>query len=106
MPIQSPSEEHGVALLTPEDADVLSIGISTGGEAEIRMAQLQPGRHIIATTLDKEGAAKTRQKITAAGLSSNIKIKVEDVSLMGGYTENQFILFMPAWFCTILRRSN
>ena len=34
------SEAHGIEILTKEDLQIYSVGISTGGSAEIRMAQM------------------------------------------------------------------
>ncbi len=53
----SPSEDNGIAVLTDNDLEVLSVGISTGGVAEIRMAEKNPKRHVVATTIDEEGVS-------------------------------------------------
>lgn len=46
------SEEHGINLIESKDKNILSIGISTAGFAEIEMARKNPNSHIIATTID------------------------------------------------------
>lgn len=74
------SENNGLALITEQDRRIYSVGISTGGTAEIRMATASPERKIIATTIDQEGAKFAQRKITEAGLLDQIKVKIEDVS--------------------------
>lgn len=78
-PSISQSEEHGIAALKPSDLRVLSIGVSTGGKAEIRMARASTKRHIVATSLDAEGIQSAQKKIAHAGLNSQITLKLEDV---------------------------
>lgn len=46
---QSISENNGIATLNDSDLEIYSVGISTGGIAEIRMAELNPQRRVIAT---------------------------------------------------------
>ena len=86
----SPSEDHGINLLTPEDKTILSIGISTGGIAEIRMTQADADRHIIATTIDAKGLPFAEEYIAKQGLSSQIETKLEDVSEPLPYPEDHF----------------
>lgn len=45
----SPSEDHGIEALSRTDLEVFSIGISTGGIAEMRMALGDSDRHVTAT---------------------------------------------------------
>lgn len=78
--MQSRSEQDGLACLQGTDLNVLSIGISTAGQAEIAMAQQNPQRHIVATTLDASGAAHTQKQIAEAGLADRITVKLEDIS--------------------------
>ncbi|QQS20283.1 methyltransferase domain-containing protein [Candidatus Saccharibacteria bacterium] len=80
MNLYSPSEEFGLSLLRGTDCSVLSIGISTAGASEIRMAQKESGRHIIATTIDKTGAEQTIKTIASAGFSDQIEVRVEDIA--------------------------
>ena len=47
------SEEHGLAYMSDADLVVYSVGISTAGAAEIKMAKSNAKRKIIATTLDE-----------------------------------------------------
>jgi cyclopropane fatty-acyl-phospholipid synthase-like methyltransferase len=84
------SEDRGLALLTADDRKILSVGISTAGTAEIRMARMLYGRSVVATTLDTVGAAQTRCAVADAGLTDQIEVKVEDVA--GGllYSSGEF----------------
>lgn len=86
----SESENAGIEWM-PEDAQhVLSVGISTGGVAEIRMAELNPLRRIIATTLDEKGIDFAKKQIDDLGLSHQIDVKLEDVSKPLPYVEKSF----------------
>lgn len=78
--ITSISENNGIALLDENDVRIYSVGISTGGVAEMRMAQANLQRCIIATTIDLEGAQFARQLIEQAGLSNQIDVRIEDVA--------------------------
>jgi SAM-dependent methyltransferase len=89
-PARSISEEHGIALLSRKDLAVYSVGISTGGSAEIRMAKGNPSRHIIATTIDREGLDFAVQCIHQHGLDSRIEAKFEDVSQPLPYPNGTF----------------
>lgn len=77
---QSISENNGIATLNDHDLQIYSVGISTGGIAEMRMAELNPQRTIIATTIDAKGADFARERIKAKELSKQIVVKIEDVS--------------------------
>lgn len=83
------SEDSGIAVLGDE-LQILSIGISTGGVAEIRMAEADPRRHIIATTIDEEGAAFARKYIAEKHLDNQIETKIEDVAEPLPYTDAYF----------------
>lgn len=84
------SENNGISLLTQQHANVYSVGISTGGVAEMRMAKLHAHRQIIATTIDSEGAQFAKQAIDAAGLAHQISVKVEDVTETLPYATGSF----------------
>lgn len=86
----SVSEDNGLAALTTNDVQVLSVGISTGGVAEIRMAEGHPERHIIATTIDEKGVAFAKQFIAERHLQNQIEAKLEDVSEPMPYADNYF----------------
>ena len=57
------SEENGVKLVNDTYKNILSIGISTAGSAEIEMSKRAPNSHIIATTIDKDGLEFSRKII-------------------------------------------
>lgn len=84
------SEDHGIAALTDADKRIYSVGISTGGIAEMRMARADPDRRIIATTIDAGGAAFARVEIEKAGLSNQIEVKIEDVAHALPYPDGYF----------------
>ena len=77
---KSISEDNGIATITDCDQLIYSVGMSTGGAAEMRMAVASPTRSIIATTLDQEGAAFAHKQCEGAKLLNQIEIKVEDVT--------------------------
>lgn len=76
----SVSEKHGLKLINVNTHDILSVGISTAGSAEIRMASIAPNAHIIATTLDKEGATFVRKLLMEEKLDKRISIRIEDIA--------------------------
>lgn len=86
----STSEEHGINLITEKDLNILSIGISTAGSAEIKMAEKNRNSHIIATTIDKEGLNYTKNIIEQYGLSDRIETKLEDISEKMLYNDEFF----------------
>ncbi len=86
----SRSEDTGIAL-APQDAErILSVGISTGGIAEMRMAESNPDALIVATTIDQEGAAFAENLIEENGLSERILTRVEDVTDPLPYLDESF----------------
>lgn len=86
----SKSEENGINLITANDLNILSIGISTAGSAEIKMAEKNRNSHIIATTIDKEGLNYTKNIIEQYGLSERIETKLEDISEKMLYNDEFF----------------
>src|SRR5690348_4014954 len=84
------SEDHGIALLSNEDLRIYSVGVSTGGVAEIRMAQAHSKRHIIATTIDPDGALFAGERIQQLGLEQRIKVRIENVAQPLPYPNEQF----------------
>lgn len=89
------SENNGLSLITDWDKTIYSVGISTGGIAEIRMAKAVPNRHIIATTIDPAGVKFAQDQIEQAGLSDRIEVKLEDISKPLPY-ENGYFDFVYA----------
>jgi ubiquinone/menaquinone biosynthesis C-methylase UbiE len=84
------SESNGLAVLEEADQRIYSVGISTGGTAEMRMALSSKTRRIIATTIDEGGAAFAREEIEKAGLSGQIQVKLEDVAKPLPYADGYF----------------
>ena len=71
------SEKSGLSMIRPGDINILSIGISTGGQAELKMLEGNPRRRVIATTIDEEGLKYTRDLLAG---NDRIETKFEDVS--------------------------
>lgn len=84
------SEEHGINLIESKDKNILSIGISTAGSAEIEMARKNSNSHIIATTIDNKGLEFTKRIVMQEGLEDRIELKIEDISKKLPYTDNFF----------------
>lgn len=76
----SRSEEDGLRLIRDTDRAVLSVGISTGGVAEMRMIADHPDRTVTATTLDEEGARAVKEKIKNAGKIHQVEVRVENIA--------------------------
>lgn len=93
--LESTSEINGLALLTDQDLQVYSIGISTGGMAELKMAEMNPNRYVIASTIDLEGAQFAQNQITEKGLSDQVTVTIEDISQPLPY-EDAFFDFVYA----------
>lgn len=79
-PRPSTSENNGIAFLSDVDQKIYSVGISTGGSAELRMVMGHPNRHVIATTIDPVGAEFAKHHIDETGFSKQIEVKIEDVT--------------------------
>lgn len=84
------SELHGIELIDNKDLNILSVGISTAGSAEIEMAKRNPKAKIVATTLDEKGIKSTQKKILEQGLSERIQLKIEDISQKLTYRDEIF----------------
>lgn len=85
----SRSENHGLEQLDANDLNVYSVGISTGGIAEIRMAEL-PIRQIVATTIDQSGLGFAKKQVSAVDLTDRIELKLEDVAEPLPYPDDYF----------------
>lgn len=88
--LESISETNGINFLSHKDKKIYSVGISTGGLAEIKMAKAQSARHVIATTIDPKGAEHAKHRIKELGFSDQIDIKIEDVSQQLPYPNDHF----------------
>ncbi|MBE5757607.1 MAG: class I SAM-dependent methyltransferase [Clostridiales bacterium] len=86
----SKSESRGLKLLNQEMKNILSIGISTGGIAELKMAQICPNARVIATTIDEKGLEFSREKLEQYEEHNRIELKLEDVSKPMSYENNTF----------------
>lgn len=86
----SVSEDHGIAKLNEDDLSIYSVGISTGGIAEIRMAQKNPACHIIASTIDKKGLEFAKKHINEQGFGQQVEVKNEDVAKPLAYKDAFF----------------
>ncbi len=86
----SESESNGLAALKEADRNIYSVGISTGGAAEILMEHAVPGRQVVATTLDEQGARFAKAKIEEAGLGDKIEVKIENVASPLPYADGFF----------------
>lgn len=76
----SQSEEFGLSLIKKQHQNILSVGISTAGFAELRMALDDDRRKIIATTLDGHGLEFTRNIIQQYSVNDKVELRIEDVS--------------------------
>ena len=86
----SRSEEVGI-LTAPVDARrILSVGISTGGIAEMRMAHDNPEVQIVATTIDHQGAQFAEELIKENNLEDRVHVRVEDVVEPLAYPDGSF----------------
>lgn len=86
----SVSEEHGLACAPKDCTKILSVGISTEGLAEARMAEANPACRVTATTIDEQGAEHAKARIAQRGLSDRIDVKIEDVAKPSPYPDNTF----------------
>lgn len=86
----SKSERRGLKQLNLSMEKILSIGISTGGSAEISMAKKCPNAKIIATTIDEKGLAFSIEKMSKFKEFNRIEAKIEDVSKPMEYPDNTF----------------
>ena len=86
----SKSEKRGLKLLNPNMENILSVGISTGGSAEINMAKTCPKAKIVATTIDEKGLKFSIEKMSNYKEFDQIDAKIEDISKPMPYNDNIF----------------
>ena len=84
------SEKNGIQLVKDKFKNILSVGISTAGSAEIEMSKIAPNSHIIATTIDNEGLEFTKKIVKEKGLEKQIELKLEDISEKMPYSDETF----------------
>lgn len=86
----SRSENNGIDALSNAEKKIYSVGISTGGVAEIRMVMNHAERSVTATTIDLEGAEFAKHCIKESGFSDQIEVKIEDVAQHLPYSNEHF----------------
>lgn len=86
----SKSEKRAMKLLKQTYTSILSVGISTGGSAEINIARKCPNAKIIATSIDEKGLQFSNDKIKSHPEHARIQTKIEDVSKPMPYKDNNF----------------
>lgn len=86
----SQSEENGIKAVSADALNVYSVGVSTAGAAEIRMATENAKRKIVASTIDGNGARIIEKYINEHGCTNQIAVKLEDVSGKLPYPNNFF----------------
>jgi len=91
----SPTEEFGLGLINDEHKQILSVGISTAGFAEIRMAIEDPQRKIVATTLDKNGLEFSKKLIKKYKVDKQLELIIQDISSQLPY-KSEFFDFIYA----------
>ena len=85
------SELDGLNLIRNDMKNILSVGISTNGNAEIEMTN-RSNAIITATTIDQRGIEKTREIVKEKDLEERIILKIEDVREKEIYEDNYFDL--------------
>lgn len=88
--MESISERNGINQLEKNDLNILSVGISTSGSAELKMAEKNKDAHIIATTIDENGIKVIQKIIDEKNLNDRITLKLEDISKRSNYKEEYF----------------
>ena len=83
------SEIDGLNLINRNMKNILSVGISTNGNAEVEMLNRFDGV-VTATTIDENGLESTRRIVEEKGLSSRIELKLEDVRDNNIYSDKYF----------------
>lgn len=83
------SELDGLNLINKDMENILSVGISTNGNAEIEMTNRFNGI-VTATTIDEKGLDNTRKIVEEKNLANRINLKLEDVRDKNIYLDNYF----------------
>lgn len=85
-----PSELHGLQAIPIDAMHVYSVGVNATGAAEIRLAEQNPCRTVIATTLDRHAVAGVETRARASNVANQITVKIEDVSRPLPYEDATF----------------
>jgi hypothetical protein len=99
------SEDNGIAALSDDDLQIYSVGVSTGGLAEIRMARLDPKRHIIATTIDQSGINFAHKLIQEQKLENQIQLSSKTFPPRYPTTPTTSTMFTPGSYSTTWEKS-
>ena len=83
------SELDGLSLVNDDMENILSVGISTNGNAEIEMTNRFNGV-VTATTIDEKGLNNTKYIVEKKDLLDRINLKLEDVRDKNIYPDNYF----------------
>lgn len=86
----SKSEKRALKQLDKNMQNILSIGISTGGVAEINIAKVCKKAQVIATTIDEKGLEFSNDKLKNFKEAERITTKIEDVSKKMPYENDTF----------------
>lgn len=86
----SKSEKRALKQLDKNMLNILSVGISTGGSAEINIARKCSNANIVATTIDEKGLQFSNEKLKNYKEAERITTKIEDVSKKMPYKDNTF----------------
>lgn len=84
------SELDGINLINNNMENVLSVGISTNGNAEIEMLNKNENLFIIGTTIDKKGIEKTKKIVLDKKIEDRFLLKLEDVRDKDIYEDDSF----------------
>lgn len=84
------SELDGINLINNNMENVLSVGISTNGNAEIEMLNKNENLFIIGTTIDKKGIEKTKKIVSDKKIEDRFLLKLEDVRDKDIYEDDSF----------------
>lgn len=84
------SELDGINLINNNMENVLSVGISTNGNAEIEMLNKNENLFIIGTTIDKKGIEKTKKIVSDKKIEDRFLLKLEDVRDKDLYEDDSF----------------
>ena len=84
------SEIDGINLVNKDMENVLSVGISTNGNAELEMLSRNDNLFIIGTTIDKKGIENTKRIVSDKKIENRFMLKVEDVREKDIYEDKSF----------------
>lgn len=87
---KSISETNGLNNIDESCINILSVGISTACEAEMKMIDKNNKCKVIATTIDNEGIVFSNNILKEKGYDKSITIKLEDVSKTMPYNDSYF----------------